>query len=138
MAETAPAVSLRLIALPGRYAICRLSPNIPLPPLPGTDAPFVSITRTGDELSLVVPESDAPESETVEKGWRALKVAGPLDFALVGILAALTAPLAGAGISIFAVSTFDTDYLLIRAEQWERTITTLRAAGHRWEGDCAE
>ncbi len=78
-------------------------------------ASLVSVTLTRDELSLVVPEDAAPESAQIAGGWRALRVAGVLDFALTGVLASLAAPLADAGISIFAVSTYDTDYLLIPA-----------------------
>ncbi|MDM8521254.1 ACT domain-containing protein [Anaerolineales bacterium HSG6] len=122
--------SLNLTVLPETFAVCRLEPNMPLPNQIMT-APFWSVTRTTEELSLVVPESFAPAEATIETGWRALKVAGPLDFALVGILAALTQPLAEAGISIFAISTYDTDYLLVKITELERTVTVLRAQGHK-------
>jgi uncharacterized protein len=74
-----------------------------------------------------------PQEVRAEGGWRCLKVQGPLDFALTGILAALTAPLAAAGIAVFAVSTYDTDYLLLKAENLHRAAEALRGAGHRVE-----
>ncbi|HEY7848912.1 MAG TPA: ACT domain-containing protein, partial [Ktedonobacterales bacterium] len=83
-----------------------------------------------DELSLVLPEASAPEGATTEAGWRALRVAGPLDFALIGVLASLAEPLAQAGVSIFAISTYDTDYLLVREVALTEALTALRAAGH--------
>jgi hypothetical protein len=98
---------------------------------------LVSVTRTGTELSLVVAEAALPEAAgadselRVEGGFRALQVAGPLDFSLTGVLAALAAPLAAAGLSLFAVSTFDTDYLLVRDDDLAAATAVLRAAGHR-------
>jgi hypothetical protein len=98
-------------------------------PLPTTD--FFAAVRTEDELSLVTHEALAPmESTFCERGWRALKVQGPLDFALVGVLASLTAPLAAAGIPIFAISTFDTDYLLVKESRLPDARVVLQAAGH--------
>jgi len=92
---------------------------------------FVSVTGTRDEVSVVCPEDQAPEGATVEAGWRCLKVDGPLDFGLTGVLASLAVPLAEAGVSIFAVSTFDTDYVLVKAEALERAAAALETAGHR-------
>jgi hypothetical protein len=91
---------------------------------------LVSITHSGDELSVVCPEERAPEGITAARGWRCLRVVGPLDFALVGILAALAVPLAAAGVSIFAVSTYDTDYLLVPGQDLETAIQALAVAGH--------
>ncbi len=91
---------------------------------------FSSITRTDDELSIVCPESAVPVGVRAERGWRALRVAGVLDFSLVGVLASLAVPLAGAGINLFAVSTFDTDYLLVREPDLARAVAALRGAGH--------
>lgn len=115
-----------------RLAVCRLAPDAPVPPLP-LRAALVALTLTRDELSLVVPEDAAPPGAQVEAGWRALRVAGPLDFALTGILAALAEPLARAGVSLFALSTYDTDYILVREAQLPRALETLRAAGHTIE-----
>jgi hypothetical protein len=85
---------------------------------------------TPDELSLVVPEAFAPDGAAIEAGWRALRVAGTLDFSLTGVLASLAAPLAQAGVSIFAVSTYDTDYLLVRESGLAAALVALRGAGH--------
>ena len=120
---------MRLLLLPDRLAVCRLSPDAPAPAwaLPG---PFSSLTRTADELSIVCPEVQVPDGVRREAGWRALRVAGTLDFAQVGVLAALLAPLAKAGVSVFVVSTFDTDYVLLRERDLARGRLALERAGH--------
>ena len=115
--------------LEGELAVCRLAPDAPIPDIAG-NAELVSFTRTRAELSVVCPTEAAPQGATVEPGWRALGVVGPLDFALTGILASLAGPLAAAGVSIFAISTYDTDYVLVRAERLDAAIEALRAAGH--------
>jgi hypothetical protein len=117
-----------LEALAGAYAVCRLPADAPCPAWAAGE--LVAVTRTGSELSVVCREEGVPAGVTAERGWRCLRVAGELDFALVGVLAALTAPLAEAGVSVFAVSTYQTDYLLVRAEQWERALAALRDRGH--------
>lgn len=105
---------LRLTLLAERLAICRLEPQQPLPDwFPGRGR-ITSMTRTEEELSLVLSEADVPKDVRAERGWRAFKVHGPLDFALTGILARLSGALAEAGISLFALSTYDTDYILVR------------------------
>lgn len=93
-------------------------------------APFFSVTRTQDELSIVCPEEYVPGGVSQERGWRALKLEGPFDLSIVGILSSVAAPLAEAGASIFAVSTFDTDYALVREGQLDLAVDTLREAGH--------
>ena len=121
---------LTVQVLPDRLAICRLAADSAVPAWAWRGA-LVSVTRTAEELSLVCDEAALPEGVSpVERGWRALRVAGTLDFALVGILARLSVPLAEAGISIFAISTFDTDYLLVRATDLAAAIEALRASGH--------
>jgi hypothetical protein len=113
-----------------RLGICRLEAREPVPVW--ADGPgFVSVTRTSEELSVVAPESEIPEGIRCERGWRAVSVKGPLDFATTGVMAALAAPLAAAGISLFAVSTFDTDYLLVRESELSEAIQALRGAGHK-------
>jgi hypothetical protein len=120
------AVQLKLRLLQARFAVCRLDPVASVSPdLLKPNQEFLSITRTADELSIVCPESLVPAGAKVERGWRALKVQGPLDFSLTGIIAALTAPLAAAKISVFAVATFDTDYILVREADLERAIAAL-------------
>lgn len=123
---------LTLEILPGRFAVCRLPADQPLPRL-GPGPALLALVRTSDELSLVCPEQDAPQGARAETGWRALKVLGPLDFALTGVLASLAGPLALAGVSIFAVSTFDTDYLLVREAALSAARTALESAGHAFK-----
>ena len=106
---------LRLSILPATLAVCRLEPGDALPDWIPWSADLVSVTRSADELSVVCPASAGPAGVTAVRDWRAFVVEGPLDFALVGVLASLAQSLAEAGISIFAVSTYDTDYLLVRA-----------------------
>jgi hypothetical protein len=91
---------------------------------------FTAWVRTSDELSLVCEERCAPPGARVEGGWRLLRVSGTLDFSQIGVLAALCVPLAEAGVSIFAVSTFDTDYLMFKHDDLARATASLEAAGH--------
>lgn len=120
---------LLLTLLPTRLAVCRLDAQAPLPPWPRGE--LVALTRTADELSIVCAEECVPPGIQIEAGWRALKVAGPLDFSLTGILAALAAPLAAAKISIFALSTYDTDYVLVKEVHLADAIRVLSQVGHR-------
>jgi hypothetical protein len=122
--------ALTLSLLSDTLAVCRLPADAPVPAWAWTGEP-ASVTRTRDELSVVCRAQAVPDGVRAETGWRCLKVQGPLDFGLTGILAALTASLAAAGIPVFALSTFDTDYLLVKAENLDRAMETLRAAGHR-------
>jgi hypothetical protein len=125
--------ALSLTVLPGRYAVCRLPADAAAPPLLPT-AGLLSVTRTSDETSIVCVEAGAPAGAQVENGWRAIVIAGPLDFALTGVLASLAGPLAAADVSIFALSTYDTDYILVRADQLETAAAALRQAGHELAG----
>jgi hypothetical protein len=120
---------LSLCILPGRLAICRLPPDAPLPE-PSSQASFWSVTRTEEELSIVLPEEAVSAGWHAEGGWRCLKVLGPLDFGLTGILASLAASLAEAGVPIFAISTYETDYILVKEENLERAKYALLASGH--------
>lgn len=123
--------ALLLDVLQVHLHVCRLNHDAPIPSwLPRTSSPLTAIVRTDDELSIVCPAAEVPADVRHEGPWRALRVAGPLDFALVGILTRLTAPLAVAGISVFAMSTFDTDYVLVRARDLDAAVTTLRDTGH--------
>ncbi len=122
-------ITLTLIALPARFAVCRLPPEAPIP-ASDPAASFLSITRTAEELSVVCPEDNIPSGARVEVGWRCFRVGGTLEFSLVGILASLVSPLADAGIPVFAISTFNTDYLLVREHHFDRVVTTLNASGH--------
>ena len=120
---------LHLTILPDQLAVCRLASDTPLPDW-SMAGPLTSVTRTADELSIVCLDQAIPEGVIAERGWRCLKVQGPLDFALTGILADLAGTLAAAGISLFAVSTFDTDYLLVKQETLPTAISALEMAGH--------
>jgi hypothetical protein len=121
---------MKLLVLPDRLAVCRLARDVAVPAW-AWQGTLVSVTRTDNELSIVCDEASVPEcAATVERGWRVLRVAGTLDFALVGVLARLAAPLAEAGVSIFALSTFDTDYLLVREASLDVAVAALCAAGH--------
>lgn len=116
---------LTLTLLSETLAVCRLEPDDPVPSW--ADGPgFASVTRTDDELSVVCPERRVPDDVRAEGGWRAFRVEGPLDFSMVGILASLTGPLAAAGIPVFAVSTFDTDYLLVSSADVAGAVQVLR------------
>ena len=120
-----------LRVLPERLSVCRLPNGSPWP-TPGEGSTFYSVTRTESEVSVVCVEDSAPSGDhvRVESDWRALEVAGPLDFGMVGVMAALTAPLADVDVSGFVVSTYDTDYVLVHAAALERAIEALRDAGH--------
>jgi len=125
---------VRIRALQYLYGICRFGPNDPAPSWV-TGGEFVSVTRTSEELSVVCPQRAIPESVPSNPDWRVLQVEGPLDFSLVGILAGLSATLAQANISLFAVSTFDTDYLLVHEADFKTAVKALRGAGHEVAGD---
>ena len=121
-------MQLRISLLPGRFAVCRLPSDANVPAW--VRGAFTSVTRTTDELSLVCDEDAVPADVQAERGWRGLKVLGPIPFEMTGIAAALVGPLAEARISVFLLATFDTDYLLLKDEVFERAVAILRDAGH--------
>jgi hypothetical protein len=121
--------SLSLCILPGRLAVCRLPSDAPLPKPPSSTS-FWSATRTEEELTIVLSEEAVSASWKAERGWRCLKVLGPLDFGLTGILASLAISLAKAGIPIFAISTYNTDYILVKEENLEKAKEALLANGY--------
>jgi hypothetical protein len=123
-----PEHHLPLILLSNTFAVCRLPADAPLPEW--VVGAFVSVTRTVSELSVVCREDAVPAGVQREGGWWCLRVAGTLDFGLVGVLASLLVPLADAGVSVLCVSTFDTDYLLVKEADLARGIAALQAAGH--------
>ncbi len=120
---------LELSLLPERFAISRLAADSPMPAW-ATQGPFFSVTRTGDELSIVTELSRVPVGVPSQPGWRVLKVHGPFVLSEIGVLSALVTPLAEAKISLFAVSTFDTDYLLVASETLTAAMAALKRAGH--------
>jgi hypothetical protein len=125
-----------LTVLPGSFAMVRLAADAPLPSW-ATRSDFFSITRTRDELSIVCVAAQVPIGVAAETGWRVLKVAGPFALSEIGVLAALAAPLATARVSLFAISTVDTDYLLVSEKQLHAAIAALKGAGHLVEESAA-
>jgi len=120
---------VRLRSLDDLYAIVRLDPGAALPEWV-TESPFWSVTRSESELSIVCAQDDIPNDASAERGWCALELVGPLDFTLTGVVASLVSPLADAEVPIFVLSTFETDYLLVREKDYARAVDTLEAAGH--------
>ena len=112
------------------FAICRLEADAAVPDW-AQSCSFTSVTRTPEELSVVCPQDRVPVGVTCERHWRCLQVVGPLDLSLVGVLASLATALADAGVSIFAVSTYETDYLLVRDGDLVAAAEALRDAGHK-------
>lgn len=132
--STRPASRRAIVPLvvPGdRLAVCRSATDQPLPAwAKPSKGEFFSVTRTPEEVSIIVAESRIPEAAKCERGFRLLKVQGPLDFSLVGIIAGLSGTLADAGVSIFALSTYDTDYVMVKQADLERAVAALRTAGY--------
>lgn len=121
---------MRLIRLAEEYAVARAEPEAPVPAALFAVKGLVSVTRTADELSLVAPVAALRGFDRVEPGWCAFRVAGTLDFALTGVLAALAGALSRAGISLFAVSTWDTDYILVKQAEADAAVAAWRSEGH--------
>ena len=121
-------MQLKFRRLPTSFAVCRLSPDAQIPLF--TEAEFISITQTAAELSIVCPVDQAPQNAKCELPWTCFKLEGPFPFSLTGVLASFLNPLAARAVPIFAVSTFDTDYILVREEDATIALETLRAAGH--------
>lgn len=122
--------SLHLEAIEVRLAVCRLDAESDVPGWVDRSRDFTSVTRTKDELSIVCARDDVPEGVSMEGPWRALRVQGPIVMTLIGVVAALANPLADAGISIFAISTFDTDYILVHEPDFDAAVRALTRAGH--------
>ena len=111
--------------------MCRLAADDEFPRWALSGGGFASVARTAHELSLVCAEDAVPQGIQCEPGWRLFKIEGPLDFALTGILASVAQPLAEAGVSIFAISTYETDYVMVKEQDVEKAVLALAAAGHR-------
>jgi uncharacterized protein len=134
-----PAMSLNLTLLPEQYAICQFPVDAPVPTWAVKPGLF-SITRTADELSVLCLESHVPVDATgkIERGWRAFKFEGPFAFEMTGVLLSVARPLAETGVGIFAVSTYDTDYVLVREIQLQPAITALVRADHKVKEPAAQ
>src|SRR5690349_24649537 len=120
--------------LPAEYAVCRLPAGSALPASLSSgpdDKSVISVTWAPDELSGICPADRVPEGAVFEAAWRCLRVVGPLDLALTGVLASLISPLADSRVNIVTFSTYDTDYLLVPTVRLTEAINTLTAAGHR-------
>lgn len=125
---------LPFVVLNGDYAVCRLPCDVSIPDW-AIAGQLVSITRTPDELSIVCQQAVVPAGVQCERDWRCLRVAGSMPFSEIGVLASLTVPLADSGIGVFAISTFDTDYLFVKSDHFENAISALQAAGHVIRGN---
>jgi hypothetical protein len=121
--------ALELTREPWALAVCRLDPGAPIPEW-ATRGAFHAAVRTPGELSIVCASGDVPAGVRAEKGWRCFSLRGPIAFEETGVLAAIAAPLAAGRIPIFALSTFDTDYVLVKAEDAEAARRALERAGH--------
>jgi uncharacterized protein len=120
---------LTIIVFENLYAVCRLEPDERIPSW-AAGARFLSITRTAEELSIVCEERLVPDELHAERTRKLMKIEGTLAFSLTGVLASVATPLAAAGISTFAVSTYDTDYLLVSEKDLQEATRALDAAGH--------
>lgn len=124
---------MQLYALDDLYAVVRLEPDEEIPSW-ARAGHFWSVTRSDAELSVVCPQEQVPADASAERGWCAFEVAGPLDFSLTGVVASIVTPLADEDIPLFVVSTFETDYLLVREHDLQRSVAALTSAGHSVDG----
>jgi hypothetical protein len=122
---------LTLSELPGSFAVVQLPADGEIPRWALGPAAFSAVVRSASELSIVVPQGHVPTGLRSAPGWACLRLEGTFDFSETGILASLAAPLAAGGVGLFVVSTWDTDYLLVRREQLAAAREALQAAGHR-------
>jgi len=132
MQKIATSVNLVLSVLSETFTIHKLSPDVSIPE-EILKSNYYSVSKTENELSVVCSELIEVQSLQSSKGWKCIKVKGPLDFNLTGILASISDILAQANISIFAISTFDTDYILVRSQDLSSARTKLRKAGYKFE-----
>ena len=121
---------LPLDVLPDTLAVCRLPPDAKVPAWASAPVPFLTISRTSEELSITTLQSAVPPGVRCERDYRALRVRGTLPPDLVGVLVSIAEPLAQAGLSIFAISTYDTDHVLVKARDLPAALAALRKAGH--------
>ena len=127
-------MNLSFSVLSKSFVVARLEPSAAVPSAVMASRDFMSITRTDDELSIVCSEHAATDLTQADGPWRAIKIHGPFAFDQTGVLASFLNPLANVSIGIFAASTFDTDYILVKSENLERAIQALQLAGHRFVG----
>jgi hypothetical protein len=132
MREDKTAPQLTLLILRETFTICRLDKDAPIPDWVFQGSLY-SVTRTKDELSIVCPLMNVPEGIACDQGWSCLKVKGPLDLSLTGIISSIASTLERENISLFSISTYDTDYVMVREKNLEKTIHALTETGHRIE-----
>jgi hypothetical protein len=125
-------ISRLLTVLPGRYAVCRLSPGGAVPTWALAPADFVSITRSRTELSVICPASTLPAGMPCQAGWHCLRIDGQFGLDEPGVLVSVANPLSEAGLSVFAVASYETDHLLVT--DLVAAVAALRAAGHQVSG----
>jgi hypothetical protein len=129
---------MKIRILTGGFSVCRFAAGEKIPNDIFKEPGFASVTRTEDEISIVRETSLAPASPREESGWRMLMVEGPLDFGMVGVLSSISAPLARAGVSIFALSTFDTDYIMVKETALDAACAALSGSGFALEREPEE
>ena len=122
-------VHLTFSRIPGPFAVCRLAPDAAMPEW-ALLGPIFSVTRTAEELSIVCLRENLPPEIDAGQHWTCFKLEGPFAFTQIGILASFLNPLVENGIPIFAISTYDTDYVLVSEEDAQRALQALQAAGH--------
>lgn len=115
--------------LDSEFSVCRFDRNAILPVDLFVSGNFTSITKTQDEISIVVESARIPQGDYVESGWRMLQIEGPLSFDMIGVLSSISAPLTEAKISVFVISTYDTDYILVKESNLDLARTVLQSAG---------
>ena len=123
------AKQLTLIVQHDLYGVCRLSPSDPIPDW-SLQGEFFSVSRTAEEISIVCAETQIPSTVQCERGWRMFRIAGMLDFALIGIVAGISAALASAQLGIFVLSTYNTDYILVKQADFSAAVSAFQAAGY--------
>lgn len=122
---------LPLELLPEKLAVCRLPAGAPLPPWALKSRAFLTVSYTPEELSITADQSHVPDDVRAERDYRAIRVRGPLPLHLIGVLAALAEPLAAARLAIFAISTYETDYVMVKTIDLARAVAALEGAGHQ-------
>lgn len=123
-------ITLSLKVLPEELSIVRRASSAGMPWWAARSETFLSFTRTSEETSLVCESHLVPEGVEAQRGYRALRVDGPLPLGATGILASLSVPLADAGVPIFVIATFDTDYILVPDERLTAAVRALQGSGH--------
>lgn len=121
---------LAITVLPGLFAVCRLDASAGVPTW-AQAGPFWFVGRSLDEVSVICDQQHVPPGVHCEQGWRCLRLDGPFALTMTGVLLRVLAPLADAGVAIFALSTFDTDHVLVRERALDAAVDALRAAGHQ-------